>query len=85
MISIWLTTVAWVYLSVCFICAGILACDIFVNQRRQPMGLMDAVFPITALYFGPFAVAFYWRWARTPRPDQTSLRLTLETSRYLSS
>jgi hypothetical protein len=39
--------------------------DIFVNGRRQPMGVMNAVFPITALYFGPLALAFYWRWGRS--------------------
>jgi Domain of unknown function (DUF4396) len=68
----WLTTVAWIYLSVCFLCAGALASDIFVNQRRQAMGVMNAVFPITALYFGPFALAFYWRWARAPRRSAAS-------------
>jgi hypothetical protein len=67
----WLTAVAWAYLSVCFVCAGVLAYDIFVNQRRQSMGVMNAVFPITALYFGPFALAFYWRWARAPRRAMT--------------
>jgi hypothetical protein len=61
----WLTAVAWLYLSLCFCCAGIIAWDILVNRRRQPMGVMNFVFPITALYFGPFALAFYWRWART--------------------
>jgi Domain of unknown function (DUF4396) len=60
----WLTVVAWLYLSVCFCCAGIIACDITVNHRRQPMGVMNFVFPITALYFGPFALALYWRWGR---------------------
>src|SRR6202035_4620930 len=60
----WLTVVAWVYLAVCFCCAGIIACDIAFNRRRQPMGVMNFVFPITALYFGPFAVALYWRWGR---------------------
>jgi hypothetical protein len=63
----WLTAVAWFYLSVCFCCAGIIAWDILVNRRRQPMGVMNFVFPITALYFGPFALAFYWRWARAGR------------------
>jgi Domain of unknown function (DUF4396) len=28
------------------------------------MGVMNFVFPITALYFGPFALALYWRWGR---------------------
>jgi hypothetical protein len=60
----WLTVVAWVYLSVCFCCAGIISYDIAVGHRRQPMGVMNVVFPITALYFGPFALAFYWRWGR---------------------
>jgi Domain of unknown function (DUF4396) len=60
----WLTALAWFYLSVCFCCAGIIAYDIVINHRRQPMGVMNFVFPIVALYFGPFALAFYWRWAR---------------------
>jgi hypothetical protein len=60
----WLTALAWVYLGICFVCAGVIAYDIFVNHRRQPMGVMDAVFPITALYFGPFGLALYLRWGR---------------------
>jgi hypothetical protein len=64
MAPVWLTVVAWLYLSVCFCCAGIIAFDIAVNHRRQPMGVMNFVFPITALYFGPFALALYWRWGR---------------------
>jgi hypothetical protein len=63
----WLTAVAWAYLSVCFACAGVIGYDIAVNRRRQPMGVMNAVYPITALYFGPLALAFYWRWARAAR------------------
>jgi Domain of unknown function (DUF4396) len=63
----WLTAVAWFYLSVCFCCAGIIAWDIVADRRRQPMGVMNFVYPITALYFGPFALAFYWRWARAGR------------------
>jgi hypothetical protein len=62
----WLTVIAWSYLSVCFACAALVTYDIFVNGRRQPMGVMNAVFPITALYFGPLALAFYWRWGRAP-------------------
>jgi hypothetical protein len=68
MAPVWLTVVAWVYLSVCFCCAGIIAYDIAFGHRRQPMGVMNFVFPITALYFGPFAVALYWRWGRAAAP-----------------
>jgi hypothetical protein len=64
MAPVWLTVAAWLYLSVCFCCAGVIACDIAFNHRRQPMGVMNFVFPITALYFGPFALALYWRWGR---------------------
>jgi hypothetical protein len=60
----WLTALAWTYLSVCFACAAAIACDIAFNDRRQAMGVMNAVYPITALYLGPFALAFYWRWGR---------------------
>jgi len=63
----WLTAVAWAYLSICFACAGVISYDIAVSRRRQPMGVMNAVYPITALYFGPLALAFYWRWARAGR------------------
>jgi Domain of unknown function (DUF4396) len=62
----WLTAVAWTYLSLCFLCAGVIGYDIAVNRRRQPMGVMNAVYPITALYFGPLALAVYWRWRRAP-------------------
>ena len=64
MVPTWLTAVAWTYLSICFCCAAAIAGDIFIAGRRQPMAVMNAVFPITALYFGPLALAFYWRWGR---------------------
>jgi hypothetical protein len=66
----WLTVLAAVYLATCFVCAGAIAWDIFPGRRRQLMGVMNAVHPIIALYFGPLALAFYWRWARsTPHPE----------------
>jgi hypothetical protein len=68
----WLTTVAWLYLAICFCCVAGISYDITFNRRRQPMGVMNFVFPITALYFGPLALALYWRWGRaaawTPTP-----------------
>jgi Domain of unknown function (DUF4396) len=75
----WLTALAWSYLSVCFSCAAIIGYDILGNRRRQPMGVMNFVFPITALYFGPFALAFYWRWARAGR------RMTMPQSSMTAS
>jgi hypothetical protein len=48
------------------------------------MGVMNFVFPITALYLGPFALAFYWRWARAggrttmPPPSMTEAPVSPE-------
>ena len=78
----WLVVLAWIYLAICVCCAALIAYDIFVGGRRQPMGVMNAVFPITALYFGPAAVAFYWRWHRTaPRGITAPARPSREPSR----
>jgi hypothetical protein len=63
-----------VYLSICFLCTATITYDIVVNRRRQHMGVMNVVFPITALYFGPFALAFYWRWARAPQAQASAPR-----------
>jgi hypothetical protein len=72
MTPMWLTVLAWTYISVCLAGAGIIAADILVGGRRQPMGVMNFVFPITALYFGPLALWFYWRWARVPAGSTAS-------------
>jgi Domain of unknown function (DUF4396) len=64
MAPVWLTVAAWLYLSICCCSAGIIGYDIAFNGRRQPMGVMNFVFPITALYLGPLALALYWRWGR---------------------
>jgi Domain of unknown function (DUF4396) len=78
----WLTVVAWLYLAACFSCAGIIVYDIAVNRRRQPMGVMNVVFPVTALYFGPLALAFYWRWGRAAAA--TSMPATPASLRTMS-
>jgi Domain of unknown function (DUF4396) len=72
----WLTVIAWLYLSACFCCAGIIAYDIGVNHRRQPMGVMNAVYPITALYLGPLALALYWQWGRAARGTAMPMSLS---------
>jgi len=51
----WLVVVAWCALAIAFASAGIITVDIFVLRYRQPMRVMEAVWPITALYFGPLA------------------------------
>ncbi|HWE95977.1 MAG TPA: DUF4396 domain-containing protein [Tepidisphaeraceae bacterium] len=58
----WLPVVAWVYLIVCFLCAGMIAVHEFA--RPQKMWIMNVVWPVNALYLGPLAVWAYWRWGR---------------------
>ena len=66
----WLETLAWISLGVAFLCAIIILWDIFVAGNRQPMGVMEAVWPITALYLGPLGLWAYWHWARVGRPEE---------------
>ena len=60
----WLTVLSWVALAVGFASAGWILLDIYVRGYRQPMAVMEAVWPVTGLYFDPFAVAGYRAWGR---------------------
>ncbi|NJP46478.1 DUF4396 domain-containing protein [Streptomyces sp. PRB2-1] len=64
----WLTAVAWCSLALAFACAGWILVDVYLRGFRQPMGVMEAVWPVTALYFGPVAVWAYRRWGRVRSP-----------------
>ena len=64
----WLTILAWTYLVLCFCCAAVILVDVYVRGHRQRMGVMEAVWPITALYFGPAAVWGYLRFGRPSSP-----------------
>jgi hypothetical protein len=61
----WLTAMTWAWLSLCVVSAAFIAFDIFGRGRRQRSISMDVVWPASALYLGPFAVALYLRWGRT--------------------
>ncbi len=64
----WLETIAWAALAIAFACAAIIAADIFLRGYRQPMWIMEIVWPVTALYLGPLAVWGYARWGRPKSP-----------------
>jgi hypothetical protein len=64
----WLTIVAWVSLGVAFTTAGAIVVDIFGRGYSQKMWIMEAVWPVTALYFGPLAWWAYRRWGRLNSP-----------------
>lgn len=64
----WLTVLAWVSLAGAFLTAAAILHDIYVRGHRQRMVVMEAVWPITALYFGPLAWWGYRRWGRLNSP-----------------
>ena len=60
----WLTILAWCALAIAFTSAAVIVFDIYGRGYRQRMGVMEAVWPVTALYFGPAAVWMYWKYGR---------------------
>ena len=64
----WLTIIAWISLAAGFLSAAAIVYDIYGRGRRQPMRVMEAVWPITALYLGPVGWVAY---ARLGRPRVT--------------
>jgi hypothetical protein len=62
----WLTVLAWVALGVAFASAAWILLDLHGRGYRQPMGVMEVVWPVTALYFGPAAI---WGYRRFRRPS----------------
>lgn len=66
--STWLTAIAWLSLALAALTAASIAADLFVRGYRQKMPIMDAVWPITALYLGPLAWLAYRRWGKLSSP-----------------
>jgi hypothetical protein len=64
----WLTILAWVSLALAFATAAAIVYDIHGRGYRQKMAVMEAVWPVTALYFGPLAWPAYRRWGRLNSP-----------------
>lgn len=68
MAPLWLDVLAWISLGVAFLCAGMIVFDIFGRGRRQKMWIMEAVWPVTALYAGPLGLWAYRRYGRLSSP-----------------
>jgi hypothetical protein len=60
--------VGWVAIGVAALCALAIAADI-ARGNRQKMAIMNAVWPITALYWGPVALWAYLRRGRSESGD----------------
>lgn len=64
----WLSVLAWIALTAGFVSAAWILFDIYGRGHRQRMGVMEAVWPVTALYAGPLAVLGYHRYGRPSSP-----------------
>lgn len=86
MVPTWLLILSWVCLAAAGLSAAWIVYDVYGRGYRQHMRVMEAVWPITALYFGPAAVWAYRTWGTAPvthrstdGPEQTS-SLSISTS-----
>ena len=66
-----LVVVAWCALALGFGCAGWTLVDIYGRRHRQHLPVMEAVWPLTAVYFGPLAVWAYRRFGHAGMGEHT--------------
>jgi hypothetical protein len=60
-------TIAWISLGVAFLCALVITVDVMLHPQR--MGIMNIVWPVTALYASAFALWGYFRVGRKEAKD----------------
>jgi hypothetical protein len=73
--------IGWIALAVAFASTATILWDVVVRRYRQHMAIMNWVWPITALYWGPVAVWLYFRrgrrmshkWAREHDVDMDAM------------
>lgn len=80
-----LTIVAVIGIALGLVSAAWILVDIFARGHRLRMHVMEAVWPVTALYLGPLAVLWYRRWrsvrsGRGTREHPTPVATTLAVS-----
>ncbi len=65
----WVQALAAIYVPLSILSALLVLADIFLAHRRQPMAIMDAVWPLTMLYWGPLGLIFYAWFGRAMPPQ----------------
>lgn len=65
----WLTVVSRISIGLALTCSVVVLHDMFVRGYRQQMWIMESVWPVSALYFGPLALPAYYWWGR-PMSDR---------------
>jgi Domain of unknown function (DUF4396) len=69
----WLSVISWIFIGAGLVSAAVIAADIYLIGYREHVKIMEAVWPLTALYAGPLGLEAYFRWGRpmSPRWMQT--------------
>ena len=81
----WLGVVSWITIASGFLTAAAILYDMYVRGRRQVMRVMEAVWPITALYLGPVGWVAYARLGRpVPAAGTTSMESMSDVSMHHS-
>lgn len=57
MIPGWLTVVSWIFIGAGLVSAALILVDVYLLGYREHVKVMEAFWPLTALYAGPLAVA----------------------------
>lgn len=60
----WWTPVAWIYLLVCLVSAGVLLYQVYGRGQKPQDRVMAPIWPISALFLGPIAFLLYARWGQ---------------------
>lgn len=60
----WLTIVSWIFIGLGLLSAALILTDIYLLGYREHIKIMEAVWPLTALYAGPLGLLAYFRWGR---------------------
>jgi hypothetical protein len=55
----WIEALSAIYVPLAILSAGAVLLDVVALGRRQPMAVMNAVWPLTMLYWGPLGLVFY--------------------------
>lgn len=60
----WLSILSWAWIALSAASGVAILADTYIFGYRQHMAVMEAVWPVTALYFGPLALPAYAAWGR---------------------
>jgi len=80
----WLTTLSWIFIATAVMSAAAIVYDVYGRGHRQPHRVMEAVWPLSALYLGPLALPIYNRFGRTHSAEWRE-RAGMSTERSLTA